>query len=192
MADKAELTQLLLEWRQGKRDAPDRVLEATYDELRRVARGMMRGERSDHTLQATALVHEAYLRLFRDEPIDLESRGAFFGLMAAQMRRHLIDHARQRAAVKRGGGVAKASFDEAVHQRAADESNPEAFLARLDAALDSLAVDHPRVAEVIRLRFFGDLSIDATARELNLSSGTVKRDFAFGRAWLSRELGVVD
>jgi RNA polymerase sigma factor (TIGR02999 family) len=120
------------------------------------------------------------------------SRVEFLRLMAAQMKRHLVDHARRRSADKRGGGVVHSELDASNEPRATVQENPEAFLSRLDAALEKLAAEHPRVAEIIRLRFVADLSIEAAARELNLSSGTVKRDYAFGRVWLMRELGPLE
>jgi RNA polymerase sigma factor (TIGR02999 family) len=188
MASPDDVTRLLQRWREGDPDAGARVVAATYQELRRIARGAMRGERAQHTLQATALVHEAYLRLFRDAPVALASREEFLRLMATEMRRHLIDHARRRRADKRGGGAVHEPVDEIDLPAAAAEESPEVFLARLDAALDKLMVEHPRVADVIRLRFMGDLSIEEAARALKLSAGTVKRDYALGRAWLAREL----
>lgn len=185
------VSRLLQDWRGGDAAAADRVLALMYQELRRVARGMMRGERPNHTLQATALVHEAYLRLFKDEPVGMASRAEFLRLMAAQMRRHLIDHARRRSAEKRGGSANRQSLDGVDVPARAVEEDPEQFLSRLDAALEKLAAEHPRVAEIIKLRVVGDLSIEATAEELKLGSGTVKRDYAFGRAWLMRELGAM-
>lgn len=184
---KTSVSQLLRKWQAGDTDAAGRVLSVTYDELRRIARGMMRGERANHTLQATALVHEAYLRLFQDEPVAVASRVEFVRLMAAQMKRQLIDHARKHNAEKRGAGAAHKNVDD-VDVAAVPSGDGEEFLNRLDVALDKLAAEHPRVAEVIRLRFVADLSIEATARQLQLGSGTVKRDYAFGRAWLLREL----
>jgi len=187
--EPGEVSRLLQDWQRGDQHAADQVVHAVYDELRRIARGMMRGERPHHTLQPTALIHEAYLRVCHDEPVDVASKASFLKLMAAQMRRHLIDHARRRSAGKRGGGVAHEQVD-AVERSAGDaESTPEEFFTRLDAALAKLAVDHPRVAEIIRLRFVADLSIEDAARTLGMSPGTVKRDFALGRAWLIRELG---
>ena len=185
-----QLTQLLARWRTGDEDAANGLLAATYEQMRRVARGFLRHERGDHTLQATALVHEAYLRLFKDQPVDLESREAFFRLVAAQMRRELIDHARKRRAVKRGGGLAEADFDDVIGSVPALEgsSNEEVFQ-RLDEALATFEGEHPRAGRVVRLRYFGGMSNDEVAAELNLSSGTVKRDFAFARAWLGRALG---
>ena len=192
MRTQGQVSQLLVQWRKGDRAAAERVLGATYQELRRIARGMMRGERSNHTLQATGLVHEAYLRLFHDEPQDLASRAEFLRLMAAQMKRHLIDHARRRLAEKRGGGVVHEELGPIDPAAPESDQSAETFLAKLDTALEKLAVEHPRVADIIRLRFIADLSIEATARELRLSPGTVKRDFAFGRVWLMREIGPLE
>jgi RNA polymerase sigma factor (TIGR02999 family) len=186
------VTELLKQRRGGDRHAADRIIAATYQELRRLARAVMRGERSNHTLQATALVHEAYLRLFQDAPVDMGSRPEFVRLMASQMRRYLIDHARRRRADKRGGGVAHEVYDPANPPPVGwddDAEDSAAYLDRLDAALTKLSAEHPRVAEIIRLRFFLNLSIDETAEAIGMKSGTVKRDFAFGRVWLMRELG---
>jgi RNA polymerase sigma factor (TIGR02999 family) len=188
MTRSDEVTRLLARWREGDASAGDDVVQATYQELRRIAGGMMRGERPQHTLQATALVHEAYLRLFQDQPATLESRTSFLRLMASQMKRQLIDHARRRNADKRGGGVAHANVDDFDLPAALADESPEQFLDRLDTALDRLAVEHPRVATIVRLRFLEDRSIEDTATELGMSAGTVKRDFAFGRVWLLREL----
>jgi len=189
--EPGEVSQLLQQWRRGDQDAADRVVNAVYSELRRIARGMMRGERAQHTLQPTALIHEAYLRVCRDEPVDLASRASFLKLMAVQMKRHLIDHARRRAAEKRGGGVAHEEIGAVEPAAIESDDSAEEFLSRLDAALEKLAAEHPRIAEIIRLRFVVNLSIEEAARELGMSSGTVKRDFAFGRAWLIRELGTL-
>ena len=184
-----EVSQLLQQWRAGDPHAADQVVEAVYGELRRIAGGMMRGERAAHTLQPTALIHEAYVRVCRDEPVDLASKASFLKLMAVQMKRHLIDHARRRGAEKRGGGIAHEEIGSVEPAASERDDTGEAFLSRLDGALEKLAVEHPRVAEIIRLRFVSDLSIEETARALGIGSGTVKRDFAFGRAWLMRELG---
>ena len=188
-SEPGEVSQLLRDWRRGDPHAADQVVDAVYTELRRIARGMMQGERAHHTLQPTALVHEAFLRVCRDEAVDLASRAAFLKLMAVQMKRHLIDYARRRRARKRGGGIVHENVDAVKPPAVESEATSEEFLTRLDTALDKLAIDHPRVAEVIRLRFVADLSIEDAARALGVSSGTVKRDFALGRAWLLRELG---
>jgi len=187
--DSAELTRLLQQWRSGDRDAADRLMTATYDQLRRAARAFLRRERRDHTLQATALLHEAYLRLFRDQPVDLASREEFFRLVAAQMRRQLIDHSRRRGAEKRGGGLVRADFEKAVDAIAVRQNGTdEQLFVRLEEALTRLERDHPRPAEIVRLRFFGALSNEEVAAALGLSTGTVKRDFAFARAWLAQAL----
>jgi RNA polymerase sigma factor (TIGR02999 family) len=187
--EPGDVSQLLQQWRSGDPQAADQVVDAVYAELRRIARGMMRGERAGHTLQPTALIHEAFLRVCRDDPVDLASRAAFLKLMAVQMKRHLIDHARRRGAGKRGGGLIHEDVDSVEAPAIEPDGTSEEFLARLDTALDKLAVEHPRVAETIRLRFVADLGIEEAARALGVSSGTVKRDFAFGRAWMLRELG---
>jgi RNA polymerase sigma factor (TIGR02999 family) len=188
-SQSGQVSQLLDAWRLGNAQAADRVIEAVYAELRQIARGMMRAERANHTLQPTALIHEAFLRLCRDEPVDAANRAAFVRLMAAQMRRHLVDHARRRNAEKRGGGVPHQDVESLDPPAPEADTNAEEFMQRLDSALEKLGADCPRVAEIIRLRFVADLSIEETARVLGLGSGTVKRDFAFGRAWLVRELG---
>jgi RNA polymerase sigma factor (TIGR02999 family) len=189
--DPENITQLLQQWRAGDETAADRVLAITYQELRRIARGMMRGERENHTLQATALVHEAYLRLFQDDPVGVGSRPEFLRLMASQMKRHLIDHARRRRADKRGGGQAHAAIEN-IDVPADPAEDAEAFLSRLDDGVARLAVEHPRVAEIIRLRIYENRSIEEAAKSLGVASGTIKRDYAFGRVWLRRELGSID
>jgi RNA polymerase sigma factor (TIGR02999 family) len=189
MKDQPDLTQLLDRWRAGDVAAADKLLAATYQELRRMARGFFRHERGSHTLQPTALVHDAYLRLFHDRPVDLESREAFFRLIAAQMRRQLIDHARRRDAAKRGGGLAKLNVDDLAGLiPAASTESPEALFQRLDRALEALARDYPRAAQIVQLRIFGELTNEATADQLGISTGTVKRDFLFARTWLARRL----
>lgn len=150
----------------------------------------MRGERPNHTLQATELVHEAFMRFCGGGPVDAASRSAFFGLMAAQMRRHLIDHARRRGAAKRGAGVRHADLTDLAEVVAAAEpqENGEAYLTRLDDALKQFEALYPRAARVVHERFFADQTIEETARAMNLSPGTVKREFAFGRAWLAQAM----
>ena len=192
MADEpGEFSRLLHQWRAGDRAAGDRVLADAYNELRRLARYHMRGERAEHTLQATALVNEAYLRLARSKAPDAEDRSAFMRLMGAQMRHMLIDHARRRAAAKRGGGQRRDVLDDDERIAAPDPAEAGAYgamLDRLDAALPKLAAEYPRVGRVMELRFFADMTIEETAKTLGISSGTVKREFNFGRAWLVREL----
>ena len=186
----SDLTSLLQRWAEGDHDVLEQLLAASYQQLRRSARGMMRGERPGHTLQATELVHEAFMRLFHGAAVDADSRGAFFRLMAAQMRRHLVDHARRRAARKRGGDVVRADLTDidVLGADAPEADDAEAYFARLDAALQTLAAQHPRAAHVIQERVFADRSIEETAAAMRISAGTVKREYAFGRAWLAREM----
>jgi RNA polymerase sigma factor (TIGR02999 family) len=189
-SERADLTRLLQDWKNGDPAAAERLLAASYEQLRRIARGMLRYERRDHTLQATSLVHEAYLRLFPDAPVDLASREAFFRLFATEMRRHLIDHARRRAADKRGGQFARVDADSILDNVAAPaHPDDEQLFARLDEALAVLERERPRVAAVVRLRFFASLTNDAVASALHLSPATVKRDYALGRAWLAHAIG---
>jgi len=186
-----DVTELLHRWSTGDAGCLDQLLDASYAQLRRSARGMMRGERPNHTLQATELVHEAFLRFCHGGPIDEASRDAFFRLMAAQMRRHLIDHARRRSALKRGGAQPHADVPDVADIAASSppEETGEVYLARLDAALEQLGLIHPRVAQVIQERFFADRTIEETAHAMGLSPGTVKSEFAFGRAWLMQAMG---
>lgn len=177
-----EVTQLLLDWNNGDRAALDRLTPLVYDELRRLARHHMRGERAGHTLQTTALINEAYLRL-ADQHLSWQSRAHFFGVAAHLMRLILIDHARARNYQKRGGGWQQVSLAEAagVTTRAAE-------LLALDDALSALAALNAQQARVVELRFFGGLTIEETAEVLGLSTATVERDWRVARAFLHREL----
>src|SRR5260370_39009786 len=168
-----EITQLLKNWSDGDADAPARLIPLVYDELRRLASQYMNQERGDHTLQPTALVHEAYLRLVDQTRVTWKNRAHFFGIAAQAMRRILIDHARAHAREKRGGSARRLSLDEAAimpEERAAD-------LVALDEALQSLAKFDERKARVVELRFFGGLSVDETAEVLDLHRATVMRDW---------------
>jgi RNA polymerase sigma factor (TIGR02999 family) len=185
----ADITGLLERWGRGDREAFDALLPLVYKELRRLARHHLGGERSGHTLQPTALVHEAYLRLRGERDIHLEHRAHFFGAAANVMRRILVDHARRHRAQKRGGGVAKvADIDECVD--AAVDVHLD--LAALDEALVDLEKIAPEKARVVELRYFGGLSVEEAAEHLNLSPATVKRYWAFSRAWLYRRLSGSD
>ncbi len=177
------VTQLLLAWREGDREALDRLMPIVYSELHRLAHFHMQGERVGHLLQTTALVNEAYVRLIGQER-DWQGRGHFFAVAAQVMRRVLVDFARRRSAEKRGGGVICLPLDEGTFSiERADE------LIRLDDALDAFARLDARKAKVVELRFFGGLSIEDTAAALDLSHATVERDLKFARAWLQREMG---
>jgi RNA polymerase sigma-70 factor, ECF subfamily len=178
-----DITRLLDEWKRGDRQAAEKLAVALYDELRRTARHFMRQERRGHTLQTTALVHEAFLRL-ADVRMDFQDRTHFFTFAAQVMRRVLVDHARSRGSRKRGGGVSPIPFDEgafALPDRSAD-------IVALDEAISELARHDPRKARVVELRFFGGLSVEETACALSVSPQTVLRDWGLAKAWLTREL----
>ncbi len=179
-----EVTALLLRWSDGDREAPARLMPLVYDELRRLARDYLRRERSDHTLQPTALVNEAYLRIVDQTQVSWQNRAQFFGLAAQLMRHILVDHARAHAAQKRGGLTQRLSLDEArvaIEDRAAE-------LVALDEALKSLAVFDERKSQVVEMRFFGGLSVEETAAALDVSDKTVMRDWSIAKMWLHREL----
>ena len=180
---QGEVTRLLLAWNQGDQSAIERLMPLVYDELRRLAEARLRRERAGHTLQPTALVNEAYLRL-NPEASTWENRRHFFGAAAQAMRRILVDHARQKLADKRDGGARVTLAD-------LDIQAPEEDLDILEVsdALDVLAQEDPRLSEVVSLRFFAGMSVEETARALDVSPITVKRDWAFARAWLCERIG---
>ena len=178
------VTELLVHWRQGDQDAREKLIPLIYGELRRVARNYLRHERPDHTLQSGALVHEAYLRLLGEESPQWKNRAHFFGVAAQVMRHILVDHARNRRAAKRGGGVPRLALDP---QMALPQTRDLDLLA-LDDALNRLAELDAQQSRLIELRFFGGLSIVETAATLNISAATVKREWATARAWLQREM----
>ena len=179
-----EVTNLLIQLRHGNRDAESRLMPLVYTELRRLAGRYMRGERPGHTLQATALVHEAYLRLVGQKDVDWQNRAHFFGVAANLMRRILVDHARTKLAKKRGGDDQRVSLDEAMLVQS--KAHPQ--LLALDEALDRLAKRDPRQARVVDLRYFGGLNDEETAEVLGISVRTVKRDWNVARAWLYQQL----
>jgi RNA polymerase sigma-70 factor, ECF subfamily len=184
MATSSEITALLDDCRVGRQDAFDQLFEAVYEELRKLASGYMRRERMDHTLQTTALVNEAYLRLAGGRESTPENRLHFFAVAAKVMRQVLVDHARARASGKRGGGVERIPIDDAVV--AADERS--GGLVALDEVLRELAEIDPRKSQVIELRFFGGMTIDETAEFLGVSANTVTRDWELARAWLFKRI----
>jgi RNA polymerase sigma factor (TIGR02999 family) len=181
------ITELLAAWRGGSAEAGQAIIADTYQELRRVAHYQIRRERPGHTLQTTALLHEAYLRLLRRGPGSTEDRQAFFRLMASEMRHRLVDHARRHAAAKRGGGRVHERLEVAttVTPRTEPDLEIESTLDRLDDALKQLADAFPRAADVVQLRFLVGLTTEETAKQLSLSAATVKRDWTFARAWLA-------
>jgi RNA polymerase sigma factor (TIGR02999 family) len=179
-----KVTELLVKWSEGDARALDQLLPIVYAELRRIADNYLRREHSGHTLQATALVHEAYLRLVKAQGLDWQSREQFFGISANLMRRILVDHARTATAVKRGGDAPNLPLDEALTISAeSDES-----LIVLDEALNKLAEIDPQAARIVELRYFAGLTIEETASVLKTSPMTVKREWATARAWLYREI----
>ncbi len=180
-----EITGLLLAWRGGNEQALDRLAPLVYDELRRLARCHMRGERPGHTLQPTALANEAYLRLIDAQQIQWHDRAHFFAMASRLMRRVLVDHARAHRADKRGGHDVRVSLDRALGLAVGADSLD---LVALDDALDTLAKLDERKRDVVELRFFGGLSVEETAAVLKVSSDTVTRDWNFAKSWLRREL----
>ncbi len=182
-----EVTVWLARLRQGDTEALDRLVPLLYDELRSVARRLLRGERPGQTLSTTALVHETYLRLLEARQLTAEDRADFLAAAAVTMRRLLVDAARRRLADKRGGGAAHLPLDELADAIAAPEADAE--LLALDEALDTLGAASPRACRVVELRFFAGLSLDETAASLALSSKTVQRDWLAARAWLRARIG---
>ena len=184
MAEAASaVTTLLRAWRRGDQAAFERLTPLVYDQLRRRARHYLRGERPNHTLRPTALVHEAYLRLVNLDQVDWQDRSHFFALAARQMRRILVDSARARRYQKRGGGAVSVTFDEAL---AVSRRDPD--LVALDDALELLAQQDERKVRVVELRFFGGLTNDEIAEALGISSDTVTRDWQMAKLWLRRAL----
>jgi RNA polymerase sigma-70 factor (ECF subfamily) len=178
MEGNADVTQLLQRWQRGDEDALDELLRVIYPELRRVAARLLRRERAGHSLQPTALAHDVYLRLVDQRRVTWQNRAHFLAIAARLTRRVLVDHARRRAAWKRGLGMQPVPIDEV------EVPGPGTDLVALDGALAELAALDPRQARVVELRFFGGLSIEETASVLNLSTGTVKRDWLTARLFL--------
>jgi RNA polymerase sigma factor (TIGR02999 family) len=182
----ARLTELLQAWQQGDARAGEELVPLVYVELRRIAAIRLRAERDGHTLQATALVHEAWLRLAQQHGAHWQNRSQFFAIAVQAMRRILVDHARRRQAAKRGAGAPMADIDELAEVLASPV--PDEQLLALDSALVELAALDERQARVVELRFFGGLSVDQTAAVMGLSPSTVKREWATARAWLFRRV----
>lgn len=178
-----DVTRLLVDLQRGADGAADQLVPLVYDELHKLAVHYMRAERGDHTLQPTALVHEAYIRLVDQRNASWQNRSHFFGIAAQAMRRILVDHARRKRAGKREGGD-RVTLDESV----AEAPQRSVDLIALDDALNKLAALDPRQARVVELRFFGGLDIEQTAESLGISPATVKRDWTFARAFLQREM----
>jgi RNA polymerase sigma factor (TIGR02999 family) len=183
-ADGNTITVLLEKWRSGDKDAGDSLVGLVYDELHRIAAREMRRERRDHTLQTTALLHEAYLRIVRAEPIDWQNRAHFYAVAAQQLRRVLLDYARRVSSEKRGGDVVKLPlWDSDAGSLSLDER-----LLAVDQALVRLEALAPRAAKVIELRYFGGLTESDAAEALHISVTTLKRDWEFAKTWLTAQL----
>jgi RNA polymerase sigma-70 factor (ECF subfamily) len=181
---QSDLTQLLRSWSDGDQDALEKLTPLVYRELYRLAGHYMQGEKQGHTLQATALVNEAYLRLIDWKNVQWQNRAHFFGVSAQLMRRILVDYARSRQYAKRGAGVRPVTLDEAL----AVSDDKLDVIVEIDAALDRLAAIDLRSANIVELRYFGGLSVEEAAEVLKISSITVIRDWNFAKAWLQREL----
>jgi RNA polymerase sigma factor (TIGR02999 family) len=179
-----QVTELLADWSRGDLQAREALMPLVYDELRRLAASYLRRERPDHTLQATALVNEAYLRLVEEKSVNWQSKSHFFGVSAKLMRRILVDHARSHLAEKRGSGMPKMGLTEAIVM---SQEQPADLLA-LDESLTHLAVLDPQQGRIVELRVFVGLTVEETAQVLNISPATVKRDWAVAKAWLLREV----
>lgn len=183
LSQTADVTLLLQAWRRGDEDALNALMPIVYDELRRIARKCVYGDRRHHSVQAMALVNEAFLRLVDIHRVEWQSRAHFLAMCARLMRRILVDLARTRGAEKRGGDAVHVTFDERLIG-----ASPDADVIRLDDALTTLASLDERKSRVVELRYFAGLTVDETAMALGLSSKTVLRDWEFARVWLQREL----
>ncbi len=179
-----DITTLLVRWGRGDQEALDALTPLVYQELRRLANGYLRRERQDHTLEGTALVHEAYLRLIDQNQVEWRSRNHFYALAAELIRRILVDHARARVAAKRGGANIKLSLDESLTPAQEKEQD----LVSLDDALNALADADSQQSRIVELRYFGGLTIEETADVLGISPATVKRDWVMAKAFLKREM----
>jgi RNA polymerase sigma factor (TIGR02999 family) len=185
MTSNTDITRMLQRIREGDTAAVDRLLPLVYDELRRLARAKLAGERSDHTLQATALVHEAYLRLVGQKDVAWQNRAHFMAMAATAIRRVLVDHARRKGAAKRGGDDLRVTMSVA---EAAGAVSEDLDLIDLDAALIELAAENPEHAQVVEMRFFGGVTAAECAEVLGVTERTVERRWRFARAWLYRRL----
>jgi RNA polymerase sigma factor (TIGR02999 family) len=180
----SDVTRLLADWSKGDRRALDELLPLVYEELRHLANAYLRRERDGHTLQSTALVHEAFLRLVNQRDVQWHGRAHFFGIAAQMIRRILVDHARAQRAAKRGAGAVRLELDEAL----AVSEQRDLDLIALDEALERLAMMDERQSRIVELRFFAGLSVDDTADVMGISTATVKREWSSARAWLFREI----
>lgn len=185
MSSRSDVTELLKKAQAGDRDSLDGILPMVYDELRAVARRQLALERSDHTLQPTALVHEAYIRLLEQTKVDWQNRLHFFSIASQMMRRILVNYAVERNAKKRGDGATKVQLDDAASFGKSDETLD---IVLLDQVLESLAKLDERQARIVELRFFGGMTIEETAAVLKISPATVKREWQMAKAWLQVQM----
>ena len=185
--NQGEVTQLLVQWQGGDRSALDRLMPLVYEELRLIAGRLVRRHQPTPTVQSTALVHEAYLRLIDQNRTDWQSRAHFFAIASQAMRRILVDHARARASAKRGAGAERVHIDDTVILGDEPALGPEDLLT-LDAALSDLAGLDPQQARIVELRYFGGLTIEEAAEALGISPATLKREWSLARAWLHRRM----
>ena len=185
MPASQNVTEMLRDWRNGDQEALGKLIPMVYDELRRQAAGYLRRERSGHTLQTTALIHEAYLRLINQQNIDWQNRAHFYAIAARLMRQILVDHARKRQATKRGGSRLKIPLEEAM----VISSGRDVDLVALDEALTRLAALDPQQSRIVELRYFSGLSVEETAEALGVSLRTVRRDWNVAKAWLRQQIG---
>ena len=190
MQPPENITQLLIEWSKGDQKALDKLMPLVYSELRRLAGNYLRRERPGHTLQPTALVNEAYLKLIDQKSARWQNRAQFYGVAAQLMRRILVDHARQHQAAKRGGSDQQRLSITSAGQLGAEQlaSKPAIDLLALHEALEELAIIDPQQSRIVELKFFGGLSIEETAEVLGIGHATVERDWKMARAWLRRKL----
>ena len=186
MRSSEGITKLLIDWGKGDQAALEKLMPLVYSELRRLASNYLRRERAEHTLQPTALVNEAYLKLIDQRNAKWQNRAHFFGISAQLMRRILVDHARQHQAVKRGGSAQQRVSITTVEKLIKE---PEIDLLALNEALDELARMDPQQSQIVELKFFGGLSIEEIAEVLGIGHATVERDWKMARAWLRRQLG---
>ena len=184
MADSGEITELLAKMAEGNREAVNQLMPLVYDDLHRRAQRLMRQERSNHTLQPTALVHEAYLKLVQQRDPNFKNRTHFYAIAAHLMRRILADHARAHLSSKRGGGELRISLDESLHDQIPARADTPTALLAVDHALEKLAALDPRQEQIVELRFFGGLTVNEVAEVLAISPRTVEREWTLARAWL--------
>ena len=183
-----DVTALLLQWREGNSVALDRLMALVYTDLRKVARAHLRREQAGHSLQATALVHEVYLRLVSVERLRVENRAHFIAVAARLMRQILVDRARRKRAGKRGGALSLISLGSVTSRAEPGGGETDVDILALDEALDELAAFDERQSRIVELKFFGGLTIDETAEALNISTATVEREWVIARAWLYQRL----